>query len=56
MIDWFLTLEMWQQIGVILGALDIILGTIPDRYVKYPGIILEMFHQLHQYGKDVRKS
>ena len=55
MIEWFLTLELWAQIGVVLVALDIILGALPDHMVKWPGAILSVAHRLHQYGKDVRK-
>ena len=54
MIQWFLSLELWAQIGVILGALDIILGALPDSVIKWPGAILAVAHRLHQYGKDAR--
>jgi hypothetical protein len=56
MIEWFMSLELWQMLGITLGALDIILGAIPDKYVKYPGALLSVAHQLHQYGKDVRQK
>ena len=50
--EWFIGLELFEQIGVALGALDIILGALPDKYVKYPGAILSVSHKLHQFGKE----
>ncbi len=50
--DWFTGLELFEQIGVVLGALDIILGAVPDKWTKYPGLTLSVFHKLHQYGKE----
>ena len=50
--DWFTGLELFEQIGIALGALDIILGALPDKYVKYPGAILSVGNKLHQYGKE----
>ena len=46
--------EILQTFGIILGALDIMLGALPDKFVKWPGIILSIGHQLHQYGKEVK--
>ena len=43
------------NIGIALGALDIILGSLPDKYVRYPGIFLSMCHKLHQYGKEQKE-
>ena len=51
--EWFYGLETLAQIGLVLGALDIILGSMPDKYsLGWPGALLEVFHKLHQYGKD----
>ena len=47
-------LDHLVEIGQILGALDIILGALPDKFVKYPGAILSVAHKLHQYGKDFK--
>jgi len=52
--DWIF--ENLDKIGMILGALDIILGSLPDKFVKWPGIILSMGHQLHQYGKEQKET
>ena len=48
----FLALDLIAQIGTVLGALDIILGALPDKIVKYPGAALSVAHKLHQYGKE----
>ena len=48
----FLALDLLTQIGIVLGALDIILGALPDKYVKWPGATLTVAHKLHQYGKE----
>ena len=50
--EWFMGLELIEQIGIVLGALDIIMGSVPDKYIKWPGIILAAAHKLHQYGKE----
>ena len=50
--EWFMSLDLLTQIGVVLGALDIMLGALPDKYIKWPGIALSMGHKLHQYGKE----
>ena len=52
MIDWFMGLELLEKIGFVLGALDIVLGALPDKWIKWPGIILSVSHKLHQYGKE----
>jgi len=53
--EWFLALTLLEQIGTVLGALDIILGSAPDRFTAgYPGILLSIAHKLHQYGKSVK--
>jgi len=53
--EWFLALALLEKIGVVLGALDIILGSAPDKFTAgYPGILLSVAHKLHQYGKDVK--
>jgi len=49
---WFMSLDFLSQVGVVLGALDIVLGALPDKYVKWPGVILSVGHKLHQYGKE----
>ena len=48
--EWFF--EWLPQMGIILGALDIILGGLPDKFVRWPGIILTIGHRLYQYGKE----
>lgn len=52
--EWFLALTVLEQVGIVLGAFDIVLGTVPDSVTKYPGILLSLAHKLHQYGKDVK--
>jgi len=47
--EWFF--ENLDKIGMVLGALDIVLGSLPDKVIKWPGIMLSVGHQLHQYGK-----
>jgi len=55
MMEWFLALALIEQIGVVLGALDIVLGSAPDKFTAgYPGVLLSLAHKLHQYGKDVK--
>lgn len=51
--DWIF--DNLETIGMILGALDIILGALPDKVIRWPGIVLSIGHQLHQYGKDQKK-
>jgi len=41
----------WIEIGTALGALDIIIGALPDKIAKYPGMILTVMHELYAYGK-----
>ncbi|GAG12830.1 unnamed protein product [marine sediment metagenome] len=50
--DWIF--DNLYNIGIILGALDIVFGALPDKIIKWPGIILSIGHQLHQYGKEQR--
>jgi len=45
-------MEHWELIGWTLGALDIVLGALPDRIVKWPGILLAVSHRLYAYGKE----
>ena len=53
--EWFLALALLEQVGVVLGGLDIILGSAPDKYTAgYPGVLLSVAHKLHQYGKSVK--
>ena len=54
--EWFTGLEIMEQVGIVLGALDIILGALPDKFIKWPGIALSVAHKLHQYGKDQKKG
>jgi hypothetical protein len=42
----------WDLIGMALGALDIIIGGLPDKIAKYPGAILTVAHKLYSYGKN----
>lgn len=51
--DWLF--ENLDKIGMILGALDIILGSLPDKIIKWPGLTLSIFHKLHQYGKEQKE-
>ena len=53
MVEWFLALGLIDQLGIVLGALDITLGALPDKIIKWPGLILSVGHKLHQYGKEV---
>ena len=51
--EWFFGLGLLEQIGLVLGALDIILGALPDKLsMGWPGALLSVSHKLHQYGKD----
>jgi len=47
--------ENLDKIGMILGALDIVLGSLPDKIIKWPGISLGVAHKLHQYGKTQKE-
>ena len=51
-INWFI--DHLVEIGIILGALDIIVGALPDSIAKYPGAILAVGHKLYGYGKEVK--
>jgi len=48
--DWIF--ENLDKIGMILGALDIILGSLPDKVIRWPGIMLSIGHNLYKYGKE----
>jgi len=50
--DWIF--ENLDKIGMILGALDIVFGGLPDKLCRWPGLILTIGHRLHEYGKDQR--
>jgi len=41
----------WENIGLGLMALDIIVGALPDKYCKYPSAILKVAHELYVFGK-----
>jgi len=41
----------WVTIGLGIGAADIIVGALPDKYAKYPGAILKVAHKLYTFGK-----
>jgi hypothetical protein len=45
----------WDLIGIGLGTLDIIIGSLPDKIAKYPGAILTIAHKLFMYGKTHKK-
>ena len=47
--------ENLDKMGMILGALDIALGSLPDNVCRWPGITLSIAHQLHQYGKGQKE-
>jgi len=47
--------ETLQIFGIILGALDIMLGALPDKIIKWPGFVLSIAHKLHQYGKEQKE-
>jgi|GEM_PF-5953944 len=48
--EWFL--DNYAMIGFVLGGIDIILGALPDKVVKWPGATLAVAHKLYAYGKD----
>ncbi len=48
--DWFI--ENLDKIGILLGGVDIVLGSLPDKIIRWPGIMLSIGHKLHQYGKE----
>ncbi|MEA2065886.1 MAG: hypothetical protein U9O65_02105 [Thermotogota bacterium] len=50
--EWLLA--NWVGIGIALGALDILIGALPDKISKYPGGILSVAHKLYEYGKEQR--
>jgi len=50
---WFF--ENLDKIGMVLGAIDIVLGSLPDKIIRWPGIMLSIGHQLHQYGKEQKE-
>jgi len=44
-------LNHWIEIGQALALLDIIVGALPDKVAKYPGMILTVMHKLYMFGK-----
>ena len=48
--------EILQTFGIILGALDIMLGALPDKFVKWPGLVLSIGHRLYEYGKEQNEN
>ena len=42
-------------IGIVLGAIDIIVGALPDKVARYPGGLLSVAHKLYAYGKEQKK-
>lgn len=53
--EWFLALPLLQQIPIVLGTLDVLVGSLPDKYCRWPGILLAIFNKLYLYGKDQKK-
>ena len=49
--EWFLILPLFEKIPIILGAVDLILGSLPDKYCRWPGVILMVCNKLYEYGK-----
>ena len=50
--------QIFESLDVILtamGVTDIILGSLPDKICRWPGVILSIAHQLHQYGKGQKE-
>lgn len=47
--------ENYVTIGLTLGAIDIVLGGLPDSVTKYPGALLKIAHKLFAYGKENMK-
>jgi len=47
--EWALT--HWIEIGQALALLDVIVGALPDKIAKYPGMILTIAHKLYSFGK-----
>jgi hypothetical protein len=39
--------------GILLPAADIIVGWLPDKYAKYPGVILTLAHKMYSFGKEI---
>ena len=55
--DWFMGLEFFEQAFIVLGAFDIILGALPDKYSKgYPGMVLAVADKLFQFGKESKEK
>ena len=50
--DWIF--ENLDKIGMILGALDIVFGGLPDKVCRWPGLVLTIGHRLYEYGKEQR--
>jgi len=44
-------LNHWIEIGQALALLDVIVGALPDKIAKYPGMILTIAHKLYAFGK-----
>jgi hypothetical protein len=40
------------SVPVILGAVDIIAGWLPDRFTKWPGLILAGASKAYHFGKE----
>jgi len=44
-----------EGIGLCILALDLIAGWLPDKYTKYPGLILKLANKMYLHGKVSKK-
>lgn len=50
--DW---IEILKAVGIAIGVLDAIAGSLPDKWVPYHSFILKIANALDGFGKEVKK-
>lgn len=44
-----------ETISILAIICDVVAGALPDKYAKYPGLILAIANRLYGYGKETKK-
>ena len=53
MFDWYFSLSLEYQIAILAILTDIVMGWLPDKYLKWPGIVLAAAKKMHDYGSEM---